>query len=108
MSLDQAIQAVRNFLFANCDRAFLVSEIAAALRPAAKDEAQVIGAVDYLAENGEAVSRLFAVSDPHLAFSSLRFVSGIGPAGSARQAELNTEKAYQAWLRQWLGSHRCS
>ena len=82
MSPDQTTEAVRRFLAANSDRAFLVSEVVAAtsvsVRPA---RSEVLGAIEQLAEKGEAVSRLFPVRDPHLAFSSLRFVAAVDPAG---------------------------
>lgn len=108
MSSDHATEAVRSFLAANGDRAFLVSEIVAAVRSFADNEAEVLDAIENLTEKGEAVSRLFAVNDPHLAFSGLRFVAAIRPDGKSREAEVNIERAYQSWLREWLGSHRCS
>jgi hypothetical protein len=107
MSSSETIEAVRRFLTFHCDRAFLISEVVAAVRPTSPSEDEVLGAVDDLAGRGEVVSRLFHVHDPHLAFSSLRFVAAIDPAAGARDADLHTERAYQAWLREWLSSHRC-
>jgi hypothetical protein len=108
MSPTQTAEAVRSFLRSNRDRAFLVSEIVAGVRPHSSDEAEVLNVIDDLAERGEIFSRLFPVRDPHLAFSSLRFVAAVDPVAGARQAELHTERAYQSWLREWLSSHRCS
>ena len=106
MTVPPAVDAVRDFLRSNSSRAFLVSEVVAGVRPAERDETKVLGAIKDLADRGEIVSRQFAVRDPHLAFDSLQFVAAVEPAGS-RQAELNTARAYQAWLRDWLSSHRC-
>jgi hypothetical protein len=108
MNSAQTTEAVRNFLRANGDRAFLISEVVAAVRSLSGGEAEVLGAIDDLADKGEIFSRLFPVRDPHLAFTSLRFVAAVHPAGSSRQAEINTQRAYQSWLREWLSSHRCS
>jgi hypothetical protein len=107
MNPDQTTEAVRRFLAANSDRAFLVSEVVAATRSLSANEGDVLGAIEQLAEKGEVVSRLFPVRDPHLAFSSLRFVAAVDPVAGARQADVHTERAYQSWLREWLSSHRC-
>ena len=69
-----------------------------------RSEEEVLGAIDALAERGEVVSRSFPVRDPHLAFSSLRFVAAVDPAAGARQADVHTERAYRSWLREWLSS----
>ena len=106
MTSPPVVDAVRHFLESNSDRAFLVSEVVAGVRPMERDEAEVLGAIKDLAERGEVVSRRFAVRDPHLAFDNLQFVAAVEPVGS-RQAEINTQRAYQAWLRAWLSSHRC-
>jgi hypothetical protein len=107
MNPDQTTEAVWRFLTSNRDRAFLVSEVVAAARSPSGSEEEVLGAIDALAERGEVVSRSFPVRDPHLAFSSLRFVAAVDPAAGARQADVHTERAYQSWLREWLSSHRC-
>jgi hypothetical protein len=108
MSSAQTAEAVRNFLKENGDRAFLISEVVVAVQSLSGGEAEVLGVIDDLADKGEVFSRLFPVRDPHLAFTSLQFVAAVHPAGNSRRAEINTERAYQSWLRQWLSSHRCS
>lgn len=107
MSLLNTVETVRTFLRTNGDRAHLVSEVVMAARSQPGLESEVLGAIEDLAAAGEVFSRSFSVRDPHLAFTSLQFVTAVGPAEDSRQAELRTERAYQAWLREWVSSHRC-
>ena len=108
MNSSRTTEAVLEFLTTNSDRAFLISEVVAAVRARSDGEIEVVGAVNELADKGKVFSRLFPVSDPHLAFTSLQFVAAVDSSGDSRQAQLRTERAFQAWLREWLSSHRCS
>jgi hypothetical protein len=103
----QTIDALREFFARNGDRAFLVSEVAVAVQGRSDSESDVLDALEELTAIGEVFSRTFPVRDPHLAFSSLQFVAAVSAPVNSRQAEMHTQKAYQAWLRDWLSSHRC-
>ncbi len=108
MTSSRTLETVRDFLWTHDDCAFLVSEVAAAVRDRIGSESELSDALAQLAECGEVFSRTFPVRDPHLAFTSLQFVAAVKGPEHAREAEMRTNKAYQDWLRLWLASHRCS
>src|SRR5579884_2231457 len=108
MTSPDATDPVWQFLSRNGGRAFLLSEVAAAVRAQVPSEPDVAAAVEQLAIQGKIVSRAFPVRDRHLAFSSLQFVAAVNPQLEMRDADLLTQKAYQRWLSDWLSSHRCT
>ena len=81
------------------------------VRPAEVAESDVTRSLKEMADGGEVVWRSFPIQDPHLAFDRLDFVAPVTDDGSEqarRDAELAAERAYNAWLGEWLASHRCT
>ena len=81
------------------------------VRHAERAESEIARALAEMAELGEVVLRSYAVQDPRLAFDHLDFVAPVAAyrtERAVRDAELAAERAYNEWLADWLGSHRCT